>query len=325
MDYLYYATGILVFVAVVLLIEGMYLTWNSAKGPEAERVARRLRMMSAGGHATGESASMIKKRLLSESPVFQRLLLQMPRVSQLDRLLEQSGLTWTVSDLIALSLICPVLVGGLALFLRLPLLMVLPLMAFSLFVPLLGVLRAKSKRLAKVDQQLPDALDLIGRALRAGHAFPTAMKMVGDEMNAPIADEFKATFDEVNFGISMNDALMNLATRVPSTDLRYFVIAVMIQRETGGNLAELLDNISKIVRERMKLLGQIRVLSAEGRMSAWVLGLLPFAAALMIQLSNPGFLAVLYTDPVGRKMVAGALTMMFLGVLAMRKIIRIRV
>jgi tight adherence protein B len=325
MDYLYYATGILVFLAVVLLIEGLYLTWNSAKGPEAERVARRLRMMSAGSHAGGESASMIKKRLLSESPVLQRLLLQMPRVSQLDRLLEQSGMTWTVSDLIVLSLLCPVLVGGLALFLGLPLLGVLPLMAISVFAPLLAVLRSKSKRLAKVDQQLPDALDLIGRALRAGHAFPTAMKMVGDEMNAPIADEFKATFDEVNFGISMNDALMNMATRVPSTDLRYFVIAVMIQRETGGNLAELLDNISKIVRERMKLLGQIRVLSAEGRMSAWVLGLLPFAAALMIQLTNPGFLAVLYTDPAGQKMVAGALVMMFLGVLAMRKIIRIRV
>ncbi|MGW8393349.1 type II secretion system F family protein [Pseudoduganella sp. HUAS MS19] len=325
MDYLYYATGILVFLAVVLLIEGMYLTWNSAKGPEAERVARRLRMMSAGSHAGGESASMIKKRLLSESPLFQRLLLQMPRVSHLDRLLEQSGMTWTVSDLLVLSLISPVLAGGLALFLRLPLLLVLPLMAGSVCIPLLLVLRAKSKRLAKVDQQLPDALDLIGRALRAGHAFPTAMKMVGDEMNAPIADEFKATFDEVNFGISMNDALMNMATRVPSTDLRYFVIAVMIQRETGGNLAELLDNISKIVRERMKLLGQIRVLSAEGRMSAWVLGLLPFAAALMIQLSNPGFLAVLYTDPAGQKMVAGALVMMFLGVLAMRKIIRIRV
>ncbi|KQZ44890.1 type II secretion system F family protein [Duganella sp. Root1480D1] len=325
MDYLYYATGILVFVAVVLLIEGMYLTWNSAKGPEAERVARRLRMMSAGGHAGGESASMIKKRLLSETPAFQRLLLQMPRVSQLDRLLEQSGLTWTVSDMIVLSLICPVVIGGLAVFLRLPLFVVLPLMALSVFVPLLLVLSAKGKRLAKVDHQLPDALDLIGRALRAGHAFPTAMKMVGDEMNAPIADEFKATFDEVNFGISMNDALMNLATRVPSTDLRYFVIAVMIQRETGGNLAELLDNISKIVRERIKLLGQIRVLSAEGRMSAWVLGLLPFAAALMIQITNPTFLAVLYTDPAGRKMVAGALTMMFLGVLAMRKIIRIRV
>src|SRR5690242_8391473 len=119
MDYLYYATGILVFVAVVLLIEGMYLTWNSAKGPEAERVARRLRMMSAGGHVGSESQSMIKKRLLSESPLFQRLLLQMPRVSQIDRLLEQSGVTWTVSDLMVLSLICPVLVGGLGLYLRL--------------------------------------------------------------------------------------------------------------------------------------------------------------------------------------------------------------
>jgi len=325
MDYLYYATGILVFLAVVLLIEGIYLTWNSAKGPEAERVARRLRMMSAGAHASGESTSMIKQRLLSTSPLFQRLLLQMPRVSQVDRLLEQSGLTWTVSDLVVLSLLCPVLVGGLSLFLRVPLFAVLPLMALSVGFPLMMVLRAKGKRLAKVDQQLPDALDLIGRALRAGHAFPTAMKMVGDEMNAPIADEFKATFDEVNFGISMNDALMNMATRVPSTDLRYFVIAVMIQRETGGNLAELLDNISKIVRERIKLLGQIRVLSAEGRMSAWVLGLLPFAAAAMIQLTNPGFLAVLYTDPAGRKMVATAITMMIIGVLVMRKIIRIRV
>ncbi|WP_342113839.1 type II secretion system F family protein [Pseudoduganella sp. OTU4001] len=325
MDYLYYITGILVFVAVVLLIEGMYLTWNSAKGPEAERIARRLRMMSAGGHTGGENQSMIKKRLLSESPLLQRLLLQMPRVSQVDRLLEQSGLTWTVSDLIVLSVICPVLVGGLTLYLNLPLFAVLGLMAFSISLPLLWVINQKTKRLQKVDHQLPDALDLIGRALRAGHAFPTAMKMVGDEMSEPIADEFRITFDEVNFGISMHDALMNLATRVPSTDLRYFVIAVLIQRETGGNLAELLDNISRIVRERIKLLGQIRVLSAEGKMSAWVLGLLPFGAGLMIQLTNPGFLSVLYTDPAGRKMVATAIMMMIAGVFVMRKIIRIRV
>lgn len=325
MDYLYYATGILVFVAVVLLIEGMYLTWNSAKGPEAERVARRLRMMSAGGHAGGESNSMIKQRLLSETPLFQRLLLQVPRVGQLDRLLEQSGLSWTVSDLIVLSLLAPVVAGGLGLWLRVPLLVLLPLMLLATFLPLMLVQNAKSKRLQKIDNQLPDALDLIGRALRAGHAFPTAMKMVGDEMREPIADEFRTTFDEVNFGISMNDALMNMATRVPSTDLRYFVIAVMIQRETGGNLAELLDNISKIVRDRIKLLGQIRVLSAEGKMSAWVLGLLPFAAAFMIQVTNPSFLKILYTDPAGRKMVATALVMMVLGAFAMRRIIKIRV
>ena len=325
MDYLYYATGILVFLAVVLLIEGLYLTWNSAKGPEAERVAKRLRMMSAGTHAGGESQSMIKKRLLSETPAFQRLLLQVPRIGQLDRLLEQSGMNWTVSDLIVLSLLAPVVAGGLCLWLRVPMLVVLPLMLLALFLPLILVINAKDKRLQKADLQLPDALDLIGRALRAGHAFPTAMKMVGDEMREPIADEFRTTFDEVNFGISMNDALMNLATRVPSTDLRYFVIAVLIQRETGGNLAELLDNISKIIRDRIKLLGQIRVLSAEGKMSAWVLGLLPFGAAMMIQLTNPAFLRVLYTDPAGRKMVATAVVMMILGVFVMRRIIKIRV
>ena len=165
----------------------------------------------------------------------------------------------------------------------------------------------------------------MGRALRAGHAFPTALKMVGDEMNDPLASEFRAAFDEVNFGIAMPDALMNLATRVPSTDLRYFVIAVLIQRETGGNLSELLTSISAIIRDRIKLMGQVRVLSAEGKMSAWVLSLLPFGAALMIQLTNPQFLEVLYTDPAGRKMLAGAGVMMVLGILAMRKIIRIRV
>ncbi len=325
MDYLYYVTGILVFLAVVLLIEGMYLTWNSAKGPEAERVARRLRMMSAGGHAGGESHTLIKERLLSETPALQRLLLQVPRVGSIDRLLEQSGMSWTVGDLITLSLIASVAAGGISIWFGLPLAIVLALMAVALAVPTLIVMNAKSRRLERVDQQLPDALDLIGRALRAGHAFPTAMKMVGDEMAAPIADEFRITFDEVNFGISMSDALMNLATRVPSTDLRYFVIAVLIQRETGGNLAELLDNISKIIRERIKLMGQIRVLSAEGKMSAWVLGLLPFGAGLMIYLTTPSFLSVLFTDPMGRKMVATCLVMMVLGVFAMRKIINIRV
>jgi tight adherence protein B len=207
----------------------------------------------------------------------------------------------------------------------LPSLIVFAAAGLAIDIPILYVSRAKSKRLIKIDMQLPDALDLIGRALRAGHAFPTAIKMVGDEMRDPIADEFRIAFDEVNFGISMSEALMNLATRVPSTDVRYFVIAVMIQRETGGNLAELLGNISTIIRERIKLLGQVRVLSAEGKMSAWVLGLLPFGAASVIQLTNPDFLKVLYTDPAGQKMIMAALFLMACGVFLMRRIIKIRV
>lgn len=325
MDTLYYIFGILIFVAVVLGIEALYLAWNGTKGPEAERVARRLRTMSAGAHLGQQSNSMIKQRLLSESPALQRLLLELPRISQVDRLLEQSGLSWSVAELMGVQLLCfmVILVG--ALWMGLPWLLVLVLAAGAAGLPLLYALRAKDQRLARIDEQLPDALDLIGRAVRAGHAFPTALAMVGDEMREPLAGEFAAAFDEVNFGISMQDALLNLATRVPSTDLRYFVIAVTIQRETGGNLAELLDNISAIIRARMKLMGQIRVLSAEGKMSAWVLGLLPFAAAAMIHLTSPQFLAVLYTDPGGRKMLAGALTMMLIGLYVMRRIIRIRV
>lgn len=322
MDYLFYVFGILIFVAVVLAIEGGFIAWNSNRGPEAARIARRLRAMSAKGDA--EQASMIKQRLLSKSPQMQALLEQMRFTGGLDAYLAQSGLQWTVAYLLGAML--ALMLAGIALSFYFALgwigCAVLGLLGL---LPLLWVRRARGKRLRKFESQLPDALDMMGRALRAGHAFPTALKMVGEEMSAPLAEEFKVAFDEVNFGISMQDALVSLAARVPLTDLRFFVIAVVIQRETGGNLSELLASISVIMRDRIKLFAQVRVLSAEGKMSAWVLSLLPFAAALMIQLTNPEFLEVLYTDPMGRKMIAGALTMMALGVLAMRRIINIRV
>lgn len=325
MDYLYYLFATLIFIAVVLLVEGLYLSWNSAKGPEAERVARRLRVMSAGGHGDAPSISITKERLLSGTPFMQRLLLEIPRVGRLDRLLQQSGLSWSVGEFFGMALLAFLVVFFACSYLAMPWLLRLALAGAAAFLPFLYVTRAKRKRLDRIEHQLPDALDLMGRALRAGHAFPTALKMVGDEMNDPLAGEFRIAFDEVNFGIAMQDALMNMATRVPSTDLRYFVIAVLIQRETGGNLSELLTSISAIIRDRIKLMGQVRVLSAEGKMSAWVLSLLPFGAAFMIQLTNPQFLEVLYTDPAGRKMIAVAVVMMVLGILVMRKIIRIRV
>ena len=325
MDYLYYLFATLIFLAVVLLIEGAYLVWNSSKGPEAERIARRLRTMSAGSHGGEQNISIIKERMLSKTPMMHRVLLQMPRVGAMDRLLQQSGVTWSVSDFFGLTLLAFLVALFGVSYLPFPWIVRIAIAAVVALLPYLYVTRAKAKRLDRIEQQLPDALDLMGRALRAGHAFPTALKMVGDEMNDPIAAEFRVAFDEVNFGIAMPEALMNLATRVPSTDLRYFVIAVLIQRETGGNLSELLASISAIIRDRLKLMGQVKVLSAEGRLSAWILGLLPFGAALMIQLANPKFLQVLYTDPSGKKMLMIAAGMMVVGVLAMRKIIHIRV
>ena len=325
MDYLFYFFATLIFIAVVLIIESVYLIWNSSRGPEAERVARRLRVMSAGAHGSEQNSSIIKERLLSETPALQRFFLQLPRIGALDRQLQQSGLSWSVADFFGITLVAVLATLLISSFFIPPLLIRGGLACIVGVLPFMYVLRAKNKRLARLENQLPDALDLISRALRAGHAFPTALKMVGDEINDPLAAEFRVVFDEVNFGIAMPDALMNLATRVPSTDLRYFVIAVLIQRETGGNLSELLISISAIIRDRIKLLGQVRVLSAEGKMSAWVLSLLPFGAAFMVQLVNPEFLEVLYTDSAGRMMLALAGGMMLLGIFVMRQVIRIRV
>src|SRR5207245_2988014 len=137
--------------------------------------------------------------------------------------------------------------------------------------PKCAVLCLRQRRLRRIDEQLPDALDLLSRALLAGHAFPSAIQMVADEISEPIAGEFRIVFDEVNYGVSMPDALNNLSARIPGTDVGYFVVAVLIQRETGGNLTELLGNIATIVRERLKLFGRIKVFSAEGRLSAWIL------------------------------------------------------
>jgi tight adherence protein B len=323
-DYFSYLFAILAFIAVVLFLEGTYLAWNSYKGPEAKRISRRLRAMSAGAHEDGE-LSIVKKRLLAKSSSLERVLLEIPRVHQLDRLLQQSGLALNVAAFLGLTLLGVVIGLVLATIFGLPLLAVIGAGVVGGAVPLLYVVNAKRKRLITFEQQLPDALDLMGRAMRAGHAFSGALKMVGDEMPEPVAGEFRITFDEINFGISLQDALQNMATRVPSADLRFFVIAVLIQRETGGNLSELLDNISALIRARLKLMGTIRVLSAEGRFSAWILGILPFAVGAFIYFVSPQFMSMLWTDPTGLKMVWIMLVAMVVGIFWMRQIVRIHV
>jgi tight adherence protein B len=323
-DFFFYAFLVLAFLAVVLFLEGVYLTWSTYRGPEAKKIARRLSAMSAGGHDSGR-ISIVKERLLAETPALNRLLLLLPRVSQFDRLLLQSGLALSVSGFLGRTLLAAT-TGFMAVMLVRRSLVEATLFGLALGVlPLLHVLQAKQKRMRTIEEQLPNALDLLGRALRAGHAFSGALKMVGDEMAEPVAGEFRIAFDELNFGIRLEDALKNLATRVPSTDLRYFVISVLIQRETGGNLAELLDNISALIRARLKLLGTIRVLSAEGRLSAIILTILPFALAAVINIINPKFLSILWTDPMGLNMIYGALVMMVLGIFWMWRIIKIRV
>lgn len=322
---LFYAFIVFAFVAAVLLLEGLYLTWNAYKGAEAKRIERRLRAMSAGATSGGE-ASILKQRMLSEAEPLQRFLLGLPRIQELDRLLQQSGSSWSVSFFAGLTL--AVALGAFFVASLVPLLhwIIAAVAAVcAALLPLLFILRKRAKRMFRIVEQLPDALDLISRALKAGHAFPSGLQMVAEEAQDPIAGEFRTVNEEINFGVAVPGALTNLANRVPSADMRHFVIAVLIQRETGGNLTELLANISSLIRQRLQLFLKVRVLSAEGRLSAWILCALPFVLAAVINVINPKFMAVLWTDPMGLQMIYAALVMMVLGALWMRKIIRIRV
>ena len=323
MDTLYYLFLIFCFLAVVLFLEGGYLVWYAHRGPEAKRIQERLRAVSAGRNAT--EAALLKQRLLSSSSGLEYFLLRVPRIHSLDRLLQQSGMSLMVTHFLGYTAMAGL--GGMAsaAFLGLPFTVMLLCGAVGSAAPLFFVLGAKRRRLEKIQRQLPESIELMARALKAGHAFSGALQMVSAEGPEPAAGEFRLTFDEINFGVSVQDALTSFATRVPLTDLRYFVIAVLIQRESGGNLGELFDKISGLIRARFTLLGRIRVLSAEGRLSAWILSCLPFATGLMINIANPGFLDILWTDPLGLIMVSTALAMMVTGIFIMSRIIKIRV
>ncbi|WP_088954397.1 type II secretion system F family protein [Variovorax sp. HW608] len=316
---------VLVFVAMLLLLEGLYLLWKSYKSPEARQLEKRLQALS-GSRDNTPQAKILKERMLSEVPALERWLLRMPRARELDRLILQSGLNWTVSKLL-LGCVALGVSGGMAA-------MVIGHQseAFGLIAggtlalaPFVYLSYRRSKRLKRLEQQLPEALDLMTRSLRAGHAFSSGLQMVGEEMAEPIASEFRIVHDEVNFGVSLQQAMANLTERVPITDLRYFVVAVLIQRESGGNLTEVLGNLSRLIRERLKLLAKVRVLSADARLSAWVLGLMPFLLAALMNWGNPKFMQPFWTDPIGLAIIKYMLTLMFIGALILSRIVRIRV
>jgi tight adherence protein B len=324
MDYRLILFGGCVFGAVALLVWGIYSSIHNVKGEQAQRVARRLRN-AIGDDGAELAVSITKDRMLSQDPDTHRLLLRLPGIMQLDQLLLQSGRSWTAARMLVVIGVSTLLGAVLAMALGLPSSGWLVLALCGAFLPWWELNRAKARRIIRIELLLPDALDMMSRAMKAGHAFPTALKMVADEMPLPLSAEFRAVFDEVNFGVAMPDALMSMAQRVPSADLRYFVVAVLIQRETGGNLTELLASISAIIRDRLRLLAQVRVMSAEGKMSAWVLGSLPFAVGAMMFSFNRDFMTILFVDPLGRRMLMGAAGMMVLGFLVIRKITKIRI
>lgn len=325
MDAIFSAFVVLLFAAVILLVEGAWLWWSGAHGSGARRIAKRLRLMAERGEGGVERIDILKRRTYSRSPALEKQLRRIARLGTLDNLLLQAGVRWSVAQFLGCSL--AMLVVGLvgARTLDMPLLAACGVVALAMALPWILLMRTRRERLSKLEEQLPEAADFLGRALRAGHSFANVMQMVGEEMPEPIAGEFKFAYEEINYGVPMNEALHNLAVRVPLTDLRYLVIAVLIQRESGGNLAEVLGNISRLIRARLKLLGQVRVMSAEGRMSAWILGILPLAVLLLMSISNPAYIRVLWTDPIGVRLMWYSGAVAVGGIFWMRKLIRIRI
>jgi tight adherence protein B len=190
-------------------------------------------------------------------------------------------------------------------------------------MPYVALKRLRDRRLIRFEEHFPEAIDLIARALRAGHALPTGMEMVADELPAPVGSEFRILFDEQNFGLALPDAMRNFARRVPVLDAKFFVTAVLTQRETGGNLAEVLDNLSSVIRERFKVKRQVRVISAHGRITGWILALLPPGLAVATLFFNPAHLGTLLNDPLGTRMLVIAGIMQVVGTLIVRRIVEV--
>jgi tight adherence protein B len=289
------------------------------------RMNQRLMDLSNPVESEGGDASIVVRPKDGTLPVLERLVSQLGAGNWLKRTIEQSGVKTTPGAIVLMALVLGLVVGLFAdIFVRQA--MLTPLAAaIGAALPFLFLIRARNKRMKKFEEQFPEALDLLSRALRAGHAFQTAMGMVGDELKDPVGPEFKRTFDQQNFGLPLKDALHQLSERVPILDVRFFVTAVLIQRETGGNMSEILDNLAHVVRERFKILRQVRTHTAHGRFTALVLLSLPPFLAAALTFIAPDHMELLFRHRMGQMMLLVAIIMQTIGFLWIRKVIKIEV
>ena len=314
----------LVFLMSSAAIVGLYiLATGKAKATLRQQVEGRLQDMSGGVEA--ESSTLVKRTVAGPVPVVDRLATGTATGSALGRWLEQSGVAISLSGLLVASLLGALLFGLVGSTLVGHALATGACALVGLVVPLAVLRQRRVTRLGKVEEHFPEALDLLSRAVRAGHAFSAGLKMIGDELDDPVGPEFSKTFDEQNYGLPLRDALEHMAGRVPSLDVRFFVTAVLIQHETGGNLAEILDNLARVMRERFKLRRQVRVHTAHGRMTGYVMLALPAFLTVALSFINPDHVDLLFRDRMGQMMLGGAIALQMVGYLWIRQVVKIEV
>ena len=318
---------VLAFFFGVAVVMGAYVMAVRLPGQLAQRRldARLLEVTKPAEEEKEGPSKLVKDAKKGPLPGLDRYMGGTARGFALARWIEQSGVRASISSVLFMALVSGALMGFM--------MMVLTRASWGLPVgaalgfglPFLVLKIKRRRRMNKFEEQFPEALDLISRALKAGHAFATGLKMVADEVPEPVGPEFRKTFDEQNFGLPLKDALDNLTVRVPILDVRFFATAVMIQRETGGNLSEILENLGHVVRERFKILRQVRVYTAHGRLTGYVLLGLPAFLGVALMFINPEHMNLLFRERLGQQMIMAAIVMQMVGYVWIQKVIKIEV
>lgn len=316
----------LTFIFCMFLVFGAYLV--ATRGSDAKRRRLQKRLAEAllhSAHTDDVEVVLARSELMSEIPTLNRFFLQLQIATRLKQMLDQADLHITVSRLVMFSAMAGILAALALAQVTASLLISICAGLVAAAVPFIHVVWKRKKRFEAFLEHLPDALELISRALSAGHAFSESLQMVSAEMPEPIATEFRKTYEEQNLGLSLKLALENLTQRIPLLDLRLCVTAILIQRETGGNLAEILEKVAYTIRERFRILGDLKTLTTSSRMSAWLLCGLPIFVSIFVTGMNPEYMSILWKDPRGHVLIAVAMVMQVTGMLIVKKILRIKI
>jgi tight adherence protein B len=322
---------LLVFVAVTVGVFAVFMLFSGRSQVQREKAIHN-RLQEAGGTAVAAAedaaaggGTLLLKEIVGPMPNMDRVATAALKGSSAERFLQQSGTAMTISAVILTTLLFGVLAAiGMFMFTHLWWASMLAFVGGLGIQPML-LKRKRSARIYKFEEHFPEALDLLSRAVRAGHAFSAGMKMVADELDDPVGPEFRKAFDEQNYGLPLKESLNGMAERIPLLDVKFFATAVLIQRETGGNLAEILDNLASVVRERFKIRRQVRVHTAHGRFTGYVLMALPGFLAVALMFINPEHMNLLFEERIGQMMIAVCILMQAIGFIWIKQIVKIEV
>jgi len=318
--------ALVAFLAVALGTVSLVFLWEWVQENQRKRgMVDQIRSLANDTIAGADRGASVFRSAVMQSPWLRPIVSRIPQLRDAEFLLQQSGLSWSLQTLLILSV-------GMAMALGIMTLTITQSVISSIIATLIGALlpnmyvrRKRTARLNAFEEFLPESIDLVGRALRAGHPLSSGLKMAADDGPEPVAGEFRRIFEEQRFGLPLQDSLLGMADRVNLVDVRILVTAILIQREVGGNLAEILDNLSAVVRARFTIRRQVRVYTAQGRMTGYLLSALPLIIFLLLYALNRQYMSILFTDPVGKILVGTAISMQLIGFVWIRKIIKIEI